>query len=146
MELSVNIDINAKAENVWDALVNPEKVRQYLFGTKVSSDFKVGSPITFEGEYDGMKYKDIGKIVEYEENSILKYSYHSSFSELEDREENYQLITYRVSLISDKLLSNDNMKVNLEISQENIPNEAAKVDSEKNWSLLLEKIKEISEE
>lgn len=145
MELKVNIDIEAKAENVWDTLVNPEKVKQYLFGTKVSSDFKIGSPITFEGEYDGMKYKDKGKIVEYEENSLLKYSYHSSFSELEDKEENYQLITYRISSKSEKSINNDDLKVNLEISQENIPTEAAKEDSEKNWSLLLKKIKEISE-
>ena len=39
------ITINASIEKVWDALVNPEKIKQYMFGSDVISDFKEGSKI-----------------------------------------------------------------------------------------------------
>jgi len=38
--------INAPIAKVWDALVNPELIKHYLFGTEAISDWEVGSPIT----------------------------------------------------------------------------------------------------
>jgi uncharacterized protein YndB with AHSA1/START domain len=35
--------INASPSRVWDALTNPSMIEKYLFGTKVTSDWKVGS-------------------------------------------------------------------------------------------------------
>ena len=40
-----SIHINAPLGKVWEALVHPELITQYLFGTTVVSDWKVGSPI-----------------------------------------------------------------------------------------------------
>ena len=54
--------IDAPASDVWDALVNPEKIKQYMFGTNVVSDFKEGSPITWKGEWKGKPYEDKGVI------------------------------------------------------------------------------------
>ncbi|HHB51488.1 MAG TPA: SRPBCC domain-containing protein, partial [Saprospiraceae bacterium] len=34
LKVSKSITINATAEQVWDALVNPEKIKKYLFGTE----------------------------------------------------------------------------------------------------------------
>jgi uncharacterized protein YndB with AHSA1/START domain len=30
--------VNAPVDKVWDALVNPEAIKQYMFGTNVASD------------------------------------------------------------------------------------------------------------
>ena len=43
------ITINAPASKVWDALTNPDLIKQYLFGTEVTTDWQVGSPITYRG-------------------------------------------------------------------------------------------------
>jgi hypothetical protein len=48
-----SVTINAPSEKVWDALVNPEAIRQYMFGTNVVSDWREGSPITWRGEWQG---------------------------------------------------------------------------------------------
>jgi len=40
-----SITINAPRAKVWDAFVNPAVIKQYMFGTNVVSDWKVGSPI-----------------------------------------------------------------------------------------------------
>jgi len=39
------ISIKAPSTRVWDALVTPAAVKQYMFGTNVVSDWKEGSAI-----------------------------------------------------------------------------------------------------
>ena len=65
------IEINASKENVWHALTDPEMIKQYLFGTTVTTDWKVGSPITYQGEWEGKKYEDKGKILEFEKEKKI---------------------------------------------------------------------------
>jgi uncharacterized protein YndB with AHSA1/START domain len=47
------IMLKADASKVWDALVNPDLTRQYMFGCEVISDWKQGSPITWRGSSKG---------------------------------------------------------------------------------------------
>lgn len=41
------LDINAPPERVWQALVAPELTEQYYFGTRVESDWQLGSPVRY---------------------------------------------------------------------------------------------------
>jgi len=43
------VKINADASKVWNAITNPKMIKKYLFGIKVSIDWKVGSEISFQG-------------------------------------------------------------------------------------------------
>ena len=74
------IEINADVDAVWDALINPKLIKQYLFGTEAISQWKIGSPIIFRGMWDGKTYEDKGLICELEINKTFRYSYWSSFS------------------------------------------------------------------
>ena len=38
---------------VWEALTSPQMIQQYLFGTQVTTDWQVGSPITYRGVWQG---------------------------------------------------------------------------------------------
>ena len=49
----VSININASSHEVWEALTTPEIIKKYFFGTNVTSDWKVGGPIIFKGEWEG---------------------------------------------------------------------------------------------
>ena len=40
-----SVTVNAPKARVWDALVNPETIKEYMFGTTVVSDWREGSPI-----------------------------------------------------------------------------------------------------
>ncbi|MEO8665566.1 MAG: SRPBCC domain-containing protein [Ignavibacteria bacterium] len=94
LEVSKSIDINAEPSVVWKALTDPEIIKEYLFGTETVTDWKPESEVVFQGEYEGTKYKDHGVVKENIENELLSYSYWSGFSGLEDKPENYSLITY----------------------------------------------------
>lgn len=86
--------INAPLEIVWEALTNPAIVKQYFFGSELVTDWKVGNPIVFQGEWEGQKYKDKGEVLEYEHNKKLSYSYLSNWSGKEDLPENYLWVSY----------------------------------------------------
>ena len=95
--VSESIDINAAPSKVWEALTNPEIIKKYLFGTETITDWKVGSEIIFQGEYGENKeysYRDKGVIMQNVANELLSYTYWSGFSGLEDKPENYSLVTY----------------------------------------------------
>jgi uncharacterized protein YndB with AHSA1/START domain len=56
----VTITINAPGSKVWEALTKPDLIKQYLFGTTVTTDWQVGSPIIYEGQWQGKSYQDKG--------------------------------------------------------------------------------------
>jgi uncharacterized protein YndB with AHSA1/START domain len=87
--------IAAPVEKVWEALTQPELVKQYFFGTQLITDWRVGGPISFVGEWEGQTYEDKGQILEYEPNKRLAYSYLSSWSGKEDKPENYLWVCYQ---------------------------------------------------
>ncbi|MFD2936487.1 SRPBCC family protein [Spirosoma flavum] len=99
--VSKSIDVNANLSTVWQALTTPEIIKEYLFGTETVTDWQVGSPIIFQGEYEGHIYQDKGVILENILNEQLTYSYWSGFSGVEDKPENQSIITYTLTKIGD---------------------------------------------
>src|SRR5260370_24675539 len=69
------VEVHAPTLKVWDALVNPKTIRQYMFGTNVVSDWKKGAPITWKGEWQGQPYEDKGVILKLEPERVLQYSH-----------------------------------------------------------------------
>ena len=134
-EASVIID--APVSKVWEALTTPEIIKQYFFGTNAASDWKAGSPITFSGEWEGKHYEDKGTILEVLPNRIFRYNYWSSMSGIEDKPENYVIITYA--------LAEENNNTTLTIKQENIPDEKMKEHAEQNWKKVLADLKKLLE-
>ena len=55
--------INALRSDIWDALTTPESIKQYMFGTDVTSKFYEGSPIVWRGEWQAKVYADKSKIL-----------------------------------------------------------------------------------
>ena len=94
LEVKKSVIINGSIESVWDAMTNPVKIAIYLYGTQTTTDWKVDSPITFEGQYGEHSYKDKGIVKVNEPLKKLSYSYWSSMSNLEDLPENYFDVNY----------------------------------------------------
>ena len=70
-----SVTIKAKPSQVWDALTNPERTKNYFFNCKVYSDWKPGSDIIFKGRIFLIKKIELkGKILKVEPNKLLQYS------------------------------------------------------------------------
>jgi uncharacterized protein YndB with AHSA1/START domain len=137
MEFTTSFVFNVPKAKVWQGLTDPKIVEQYFFGTQQKSDYVVGSPITFTGEWDGHKYEDKGTILAITPGEYLQYNYWSSMGGTEDKPENYGNISYK--------LSEKDGKTVLDITQDNLKDEAAKEHSEKNWQMLMEELRKLLE-
>jgi uncharacterized protein YndB with AHSA1/START domain len=132
-----SISINAPVGKVWDALTNPEAIKQYMFGTNVISDWKKGGPIVWKGEWQGKKYEDRGVILKLEPERLIQYSHFSPLSGKPDLPENYHTVT--VELVS------DGAETAVSLSQDNNETEQAREYSEMNWKMMLDGLKKLLE-
>lgn len=89
----VSKTIDAPRDEVWRALTTPAKLKRYFMGSDVDTDWKVGHPIRFRGEYKGKAYEDHGEIRSFDPEKRLAFSHFSPLSGAEDAPENYNLIT-----------------------------------------------------
>ncbi|MFH1197496.1 MAG: SRPBCC family protein [bacterium] len=133
----VEIEISSIPSKVWDALTNPDMIKQYFFGTEAVSDWKVGSPLLFKGVWEDTEYLDKGIILKMEIEKLFQYSYLSSFSNLPDIPENYATITYE--------LSPSEKGTKLVVTQDNIASEEAQKHSEQSWLSVLSGLKNLVE-
>ena len=138
LSVSKSVVINAPVSKVWDALTNPQIIKEYLFGTETITDWQVGSEIIFQGEYQGHKYRDKGLVVENVNNRVLSYLYWTAFSGLEDKPENYSLVTYGLS-------EEPNQHAKLTWTQKGFANDAGYNHSETGMDAFLQSIKQIIE-
>ena len=131
------IIIKVKPEKVWHALIDRETIKKYFFGTEAISEWKVGSTLIFQGEWNGKAYQDKGNILAAEPVKFLQYNYWSAFSGLEDTIENYSLVTYR--------LDDGGAETTLHLSQEGFADEEAKSHGESGWTMVLDNLKKLLE-
>ena len=132
-----SVSVNAPIAKVWEALTEPEVIEQYMFGTKVISDWKEGSQITWKGEWQGRKYEDRGVILKLEPERLIQYSHFSPLSGLPDAPENYHTVTIELSNLGTHTL--------VSLSQDNNPTEEAREHSEKMWKAMLATLKKTLE-
>ncbi|TRW23918.1 SRPBCC domain-containing protein [Flavobacterium zepuense] len=135
--VEATITIDAPVSKVWQALTSPELIAKYLYGAKVTTDWKVGSSITYEGEYNGKTYKDKGVIETFEPNHVYASTYWSSMSGKEDKPENYNLVTYTLLEAGDKTTVN--------LTQNNVADAVEQEHLTANWYATLADLKDVAE-
>lgn len=133
-----SVSINAARQKVWNALVDPKAIKQYMFGTNVVSNWKEGSSIVWQGEWQGKSYEDKGKILQLKPARTIQYSHFSPLSGQPDKPENYHTVTIA--------LSDNGNQTDVTLTQDNNATEAERAESEKNWKLMLTELKKLLEQ
>jgi len=131
------IDIDAPPARVWDALVNPAIIKEYMFGTNVVSDWQEGAPIVWKGEWQGKSYEDKGTILQFRPEHILQYSHFSPLTGEPDVPENYHTVTIELSPREGGTI--------VTLTQNNNPSEEEREHSEQNWAMMLQGLKKVIE-
>lgn len=142
-----SITIKAPKEKVWDILVNPAQTKKYMFGCETVSEWKAGSPLLWQGKWEGKDMVFVkGSIVEIRPNELLVYTViDPNNPNMADVPENYLTVTYE--------LKENNGQTVLTVSQGDF-NKVA--DGEKRyketynngegWNPILVQVKAIAEE
>lgn len=129
--------IDTPIEKVWDALINPTALKQYLFGTELLTDWQVGKPIVFRGSWENTPYEDKGIVLSFAPLQSLSYSYLSSWSGMPDLPENYLWVGYEVA--------SQDTSTTLVITQSNYDAEKAQ-HSESSWTAVIDGLKKYLQE
>jgi uncharacterized protein YndB with AHSA1/START domain len=122
--------VDADAHSVWEALVDPAAITQYMFGTKVETDWSEGGPIVWKGEWEGTPYEDKGAVLRLEPERLLQYSHFSPLSGLPDEPENYHTVTVE--------LEQEARGTRVTLTQDGNATEEAREHSQENWTGMLE--------
>ena len=130
-------EIHAPADTVWAALIDPDAIAQYMFGSRVTSDWTVGSTIVYAGEWEGKPYEDHGRILDLKPGRLMRTTHFSPLTGKQDIPENYHTLTWTLS-------ERDGITV-LTLEQDNNETEEAAQHSQKNWEQVLEMLKKVVE-
>lgn len=137
LSVTVTREVNATPAQVWRAFTEPALIKQYMFGTDTTSDWKKGSTVTYTGEWQGKRYEDKGEIKEIIPEKLLHTTYFSSMSGKEDKPENYANVIEEIK--------HENGKTVVSITQDNIENEEGVEHMRQNWSMVLDGLKKTVE-
>lgn len=132
-----SISIDAPPERVWDVMTDPQAVKEFMFGADIVTDWTVGGPIAWRGEWEGKPYEDKGKILEAEPGHKLVHTHFSPLGGEEDTPENYHTLTWT--------LEAKDGQTQLTLSQDNNASEEAAEHSKGMWDMLVADVKRITE-
>lgn len=69
----VSLTINAPRAKVWDVLIDPEKIKQYILASDVVSKWREGSSIVWKSEFHGKPFEIKGTILRLEPQRLLEF-------------------------------------------------------------------------
>ncbi|MET3719613.1 MULTISPECIES: SRPBCC domain-containing protein [unclassified Arthrobacter] len=129
--------IAAPAGRVWDVITDPAAVKVFMFGADLVTDWAVGGPIVWRGEWEGKPYEDKGKILEVEAGRKLVHTHFSPLGGEEDKPDNYHTLTWS--------LEDQGGETKLTLAQDNNATEEAAEHSQRMWDMLVADVKKIAE-
>ena len=109
-----------------------------MFGSEVKTDWKPGSPITWQGEFEGRAYEDKGEIISVEPSRQLEVTHFSPLTGQEDRPENYHRVRYDLKPTNGGTL--------VRLTQDNNSSAEEAEHSGANWQMMLDGLNKVAEQ
>lgn len=132
-----SIEVNTAVSRVWNALVNPDIITQYFPGVAIITDWKTGSELIFIHDPQGKQIKDKGIILDIVSPHLLRHTYWTFYSGLDDKPENYTTVTYSLTEVNNKTI--------LTVEQTNFNSDEWWRNAQLGWDQVLATIKQIVE-
>lgn len=132
-----SISIDAPPDRVWNVITDPAAVKEFMFGADLVTDWTVGGPIAWRGEWEGKPYEDKGEILEVAPGRKLVHTHFSPLGGEEDKPENYHTLTWT--------LEDRAGATRLTLAQDNNASEDAAEHSQGMWDMLVADVKQIAE-
>ena len=131
------IKINASRQKVWDTITKAELVKLWQFGSDLQTSWEIGSDIKFRTVWEDKVFEQWGKVLEVRPTEIVKYSLFAPRPGLEDKPENYFIMSY--------VLTEESGQTKLEIIQEDNRPNAVQEEPQGEENPVLKLLKQLAE-
>ena len=125
--------VAAPPDRVWQALIDPAAMAEYMFGATVESTWKEGAPITWTGEWQGKPYRDHGTVLKAMPPETLQYTHVSGSAAGSGQPEQAHTVTITLRPTPDG--------TEVRLTQDKNPTDEARAHSESNWRQMLAALK-----
>lgn len=136
-EATARTEVAAPPERVWEAMTDPDQVAEYMMGSRVESDWRPGSQITWSGEWEGRPYQDKGEVLEAEPGRRLVVTHYSPLTGQEDVPESYHTVRYELTPAAHG--------TTLALTQDGCDSEEQAKQFSRNWQGMLDGLKKVAE-
>jgi uncharacterized protein YndB with AHSA1/START domain len=136
---TATLTIAATPGVVWQTLTDPEKIKQFMFGSEVTSDWQKGSPITYRGVWNGQTFEDKGTILDVEPAKLLRTDYWSRAFGPAEKPENHRFVSYKLEPVD------EGQGTQLTVTQENCASADEVNHSQQTWLQMLNGLKMLAE-
>lgn len=116
-------------DQVWNALVDPKLIAQYMLGMQLATDWEEGSPITWEGVWNGRAAHACGRVLQVRHPDLLKYTHIDTTTQAPLK----HTITVELKPVAGT--------THLRLTQDNNASLEAARESEVNWTAILDGMK-----
>lgn len=139
--VSVSETVDASPAKVWETATHRTGVM--FMGADVKTDWHEGHSIRFKGEWKGKTFEDKGKVETFDAGKQLAFTHFSPASGKEDSPENYNLVS--IELKPNGARTDVTLTQSIHERAEE-PNAQTVAEFEKNWQLMLAKLKDEAEQ
>ena len=135
----VSLTMNASRARVWDALVDPEKIKQYILASEVVSEWREGSPIVWKSEFHGKPFVIRGTVLRVESERLLEFEQSRPIFRASQavRTSDYHRVTIE--------LSDEGAGTHLSLTERGSTTQRELAHSEGGWKLALGNMKALLE-
>ncbi len=135
--------IKTTPKKLWEALIKPDFSMKYFLGTRVESDWKIGSKVVYRR---GDDITDEGVVLKFDPPRLLSYTFHHVWKE-ELRNETPSRVTFEIGKLGDEPgLGLQGDAVRLTVTHEDFPsNSKVFLAISKGWPIILSGLKTLLE-
>lgn len=129
--------VAAPPERVWEVLTSTDPHPELMFGARTVTDWTVGGPVRWEGEWQGRSFTDSGEVLAVEPGRLLRMTHWSPLSGAPDTPENRHTLEYTLRAADDG--------TQVVLTQDNNATAEEAEHSASNWSTMLDGLRMLAE-
>jgi len=131
--INKTISIKADRSKVWKALTDQQLIPSYLFHSSVKPGCAEGAKIIYRGDFNGIEFKDEGKVDIFDFEKQFQYSYWSADRGLANIPEHHVTVGYSIT--------GEGNETQLEVTQKNSTSVEVAGELDHIWDMILDNLK-----
>lgn len=139
------VTVAATPAQVWRVLTAPGARPELMLGAETVTDWQVGSPIVWRGEWHGTPFEDKGEVLEVVPGRRLAVTHYSPLGGQPDEPASYHRVIWTLEEASAPGAADGEPTTVVRLEQDNNATPEAAAQSSEHWATMLEGLRTVTE-